>query len=105
MRPPWTCCLDCTRANAYRLWTAILPRGWDSIIGITIAVITGLYAGAIVARMARFSALKNEALRLARGIDTMPAERALGQIQQRTFNSRSYHPIYTTWDTVERAMF
>jgi hypothetical protein len=52
------------------------------VIEIAIALVTGLYAGAIVARMARFSALKNEALRLARAIDTIPEERALTQIQR-----------------------
>jgi hypothetical protein len=38
---------------------------WEIIIGIT----TGVYAGFIVSRMARFSALTGEALRLVRGID------------------------------------
>jgi len=82
MRLLWTCNLDSIRAKAYRLWTAIPPRSWDLVIEIAIALVTGLYAGAIVARMARFSALKNEALRLARAIDTIPEERALTQIQQ-----------------------
>lgn len=82
MRALWTCSFDYVRASAYQLWTAISPRSWDLVIEIAIALLTGLYAGAIVARMARFSALKNEALRLARAIDTIPEERALRQIQQ-----------------------
>lgn len=82
MRASWACTFDEVRAGVYRLWDNIPPRTWNLGIEIAIALVTGLYSGAIVARMARFSALKNEALRLARGIDTIPEAPALSQIQQ-----------------------
>ena len=42
---------------------------WEIVISIGTGIITGIYSGFIVARMARFAALTGEALRLVRQID------------------------------------
>ncbi len=73
MRTLWAFSFDELRMTAYRLWATIPSRCCDLGIEIAIALVTGFYSGAIVARMARFSALKNEALRLARAIDYGPS--------------------------------
>src|ERR1700687_1696096 len=57
-------------------WYRHLPEGMrhfgaEVALGLAVGVISGIYSGLVVTRMARFDALKNELKRLILGIDFM----------------------------------
>jgi len=69
--------------DAIQMWYHQIPSGlrhfgFEAALGLALGVISGIYSGLIVTRMARFDALKNELKRLILSIDYREESQGVG---------------------------